>query len=331
MLRNLSRRNQKRPRGGRRARGGGSGVSAANRKLLPADRPGTLSLSPGLPFPDRLACRLALRTTISITDPDTFSDTVLSGCSLFDPLGASGSTQPVYYDQLATLYGNYVVTRSRCSFRVLATNVSAAAGGNVARTYRCGIAPRDSSSGFSTADDLLSQSRTRGRDVTIPGSSTLVANAADTSRILGLTDVFQVQALSTAAVSCAADTSANPSSEWFWHLCAVDTVGGTNPTISLDVKLEYDCEFFDRQPQAVSFFDRMMKLKAARDEYLKLKALTPGKTGRVPRPSSDPIRAFVEQFSVDRAESKESKTSGVKESGAAGARWILAKVPSKAA
>lgn len=253
----------------------------------------TLMKSPGLPFADRFRCRLTITQVISIADPDTFTDVVVSGNSVYDPLASISAAQPPFYDTLALLYGNVVVHASHIKFSLMDTQSSV-----LSRQFRCGIGPRDTIVDYSTASDLLSNPLCVHRDVNMAGGEPVIQNSIKTTKILGLKDVFQTQALSTAAVSCVHPTDANPSSEWFWHTAVMTPVVGTNINIQLDMTVSYDCEFFDRQAAAVSF-ERMLSLRARREEYLGLKAKTPGKTGRVPRPTSvSPLKTYVESLSA---------------------------------
>lgn len=272
----------------------------------------TLMKSPGLPFADRLKCRLTVSQVISITDPDSFTDVIISGNSPFDPFAAIGSAQPAYYDQLSALYGCVVVHASHVSFNLMDTQ-SAVQG----RQFRCGIAPRDLSTAYSTASDLLSNARAIRRDANMAGGEVTVRNSAKTVQVLGLKDVFQCQAAATVAVSCVLPTDANPSSEWFWHMTAQTPVVGTDISIQLDTRITYDCEFFDRLAAGLSF-ERMLSLRARREEYLGLKAKTPDKSGRVPKPASvsvlksyvDSVSAGVEPTYVVVPEARERKEVG---------------------
>lgn len=253
----------------------------------------TLMKSPGLPFADRLKCRLTVSQVVSITDPDSFTDVILSGNSPFDPFAGLGSAQPAYYDQLAALYGCVVVHASHVSFNLMDTQSAV-----LSRQFRCGIAPRDLSTAFSTASDLLSQARAIRRDVNMAGGEVTVRNSAKTVQILGLRDVYECQAASTAAVSCVLPTDANPSSEWFWHLTAQTPVVGTDISIQMDIRVSYDCEFFDRLAVGLSL-ERMLSLRARREEYLGLKAKTPDKSGRIPKPVSvSALKSYVESVSA---------------------------------
>jgi len=246
--------------------------------------------SPGLPFADRFKCRLQSRAVFAIADPDSFSDIVISGNSAFDPFAALSATQPTYYDQLSALYGNVVCHASHVKFFVLDTQSAV-----LNRQFRCGIAPRDSSTAFNDASDLLLQARAKQKDVNMAGGEPSVSNSVRTVEVLGLKDVFQTQALSTAAVSCVHPTDANPSSEWFWHLTVQTLVAGTNIAVDMDLIVQYDLEFFDRQAQSTSFLERALDQRKRREEYLKLKAATPDKSGRIPRPApNEALRDFVE-------------------------------------
>jgi hypothetical protein len=141
----------------------------------------------------------------------------------------------------------------------------------------------------------------------------VVSNSAKTTQILGLRDVYQTQALSTACVSCVHPTDANPSSEWFWHLTAATSVVGTSVSVEIDVQVEFECEFFDRQPQALSLLDRLVVLRAQRELYLKLKAQTPGKTGRLPKPiPHQALQDYVDESFVRVPEPLEIKSEAAK-------------------
>jgi hypothetical protein len=263
----------------------------------------------GLPFPDRFQVRLKLAAVIEITDPDSFTDTVVSGNSVFDPLASIGSTQPPLFDQLAAVYRDYVVISSTA--RIAPMSPTNAAGD---RQFRCAIAPRHETTAFSTISDMVSQAYSVHKLYSIPGPLGKLAMAVATSKFLGLRDVYQ--ASSSTAVFCTSVVGSNPSNEWYWHIgCQTPTVG-TDIKVQLDFEVEYETEFFTREGVGISLLDRLLEQKRARDEYLKLKAKTPRKDGRVPRPPAlDPLRSYV-----DSLESKESKETE---------RWVLAKTPTR--
>jgi hypothetical protein len=282
--------------------------SMGGARFNPGDRAGGLSIVRALPFPDRLQVRMKLNQVIEITDPDSFTDTVVSGNSLFDPMASIGSAQPPFYDQLNLVYRNYVVLSSKVSIRVMMITVTSD------RQYRCGITPRQQSTAFSTNSDLLAQPYSKHRDSSVPGPMVPLVNSITTSKFLGLRDVYQPVAESTANVTCVADVSANPTCEWFWHIgCQTPTVG-TDIKAQMDFSVEFEAEFFGREGVGIAL-DRALEMKRKRDEYLSLKAKTPAKDGRVPRPPPiDALKVYVE--SLERKEGKEPSMG-----------WVLAKTP----
>lgn len=265
---------------------------------LPGDRPGSITIQRSLPVPDRMVVQLKVLGTTTITDPDTFSDLVVSGNSVFDPLAGLGSAQPSYFDLLAAIYGTYMVIRSTIQVQVLPGLSSGTA---IVQNVRFGIAPRGLSTAFSIFNDLASQPYAVHNDTSLNAKPVRLVNSLSTSKLAGVSNVHEAVPHTGATVtSFGALVSANPTAEWFWHIGVHDPVTGTNTSVVVDIQLTFEVEFFNRLAHGNSFLQRSLEVKEARDEYLKLKALTPRKDGRVPpKQRVDPLREYVDSLRED--------------------------------
>jgi hypothetical protein len=224
--------------------------------------------------------------SVTITDPDTFSDSVVSGSSVFDPLTGLGSDQPAFYDVFASMYAQYRVIRSR--IKVSIQQVVFIADTGEAINYRLSIAPRTSATAFSSADDMTVQPYSRTRVVSPSSSIVSVQSSMETARMFGLGDVEKTSVQVQAAVT------ANPAAEWFWHVTSLSTNAATSRSISLMFELEYDVEFYNRVAGGESFLPLLTKAAQIREDYLKLKALTPNRDGRIPAtPPLEELKEFV--------------------------------------
>lgn len=70
------------------------------------------------PFPKQLRNTLTYTETLSIAIVSGVGKAIFSANGLYSP-NASGSLQPLYYDQLQTIYNHYTVLRSRAKFQLM--------------------------------------------------------------------------------------------------------------------------------------------------------------------------------------------------------------------
>jgi hypothetical protein len=231
--------------------------------------------------------RLRARGTTTITDPDTFSDVVVSGNSAHDPFASHGNVQAPNYDAYAIIYGFYAVTRSRITVSVLPTAIVSTTG---LRGYRLTVAPRNVSTAFSSITDMQSQAYAVSADMFFPGTMRSVRRQLGTAKFLGLQDVFQTVVTN----SPTATITSNPAAEWFWHIACVDSVASTDSSVLLDIQIEMETVFFGRVGEGQDFFTRVAEYKLKKERYAKLKAMTPDRSGRVPpAPPEDKLETFV--------------------------------------
>jgi hypothetical protein len=231
----------------------------------------------------KLKCNLIL----AITDPDSFTDVVVSGNSVFDPFFSHSSVQPPGFDQFSALYNSYVVTGSKITMQPMVQGTQTA----VVASYRGVVCTRDTSTAYSAGTDMSEQAYARKQDYSFPGDSgKKLSLRMSTAKVLGLRDVYQpVQG----DLQCVAVVTANPTAEWFWHFSMQTLTVGTNVAVAIDTLLEYEVEFFERAGVGTAL-ERLHALKDQREQYLKLKALTPDRSGRVPKAQpEDPLRKYV--------------------------------------
>ncbi len=282
---------------------------------LPFEPNPTTYVSGAQPFPDRWIGVFTAEASTTITDLDTFQGIVISGNSAHDPFAGVGTAQPVFHDQLAALYGRYLVVQSWVE-----VYMAQAVDGTTGSGFQTGgvpvlgvIVPSNSSAAFSNFDDMLANPWAR-RVVFNPSGNPkpLRSVKMSSSRINGVRTV-QFSDREQAAIG------ANPSDEWFWHL-AFQTDNVTAATAQ-KIRIVWHAEimYFDRENKGLSL-ERAQRVADERDRYLRLKAMTPDKTGRLPpKGPLDDLRAYVEDTFV-HVETKSlpgSKDTERKETGGA--------------
>ena len=117
--------------------------------LLSGTNPQNTVVFRGIGFPDRLTTNVVYADSI-VLDPSVgviVPFVVYNLASLFDPQVAIGGGQPTYFDQLALVYGRYIVNGAKvtCTFSRGTTTTA-----NVG-PYLCGIQTSDSTSLPTTA------------------------------------------------------------------------------------------------------------------------------------------------------------------------------------
>jgi hypothetical protein len=257
--------------------------------IAPGERAPTTTVSRGLPYKDRHVCVLSAEADVTITDPDTYSDTIISGNSANDPFIGFGSAQPVFYDQLGGLYNRYRVIASRVE--VTLTNVGGS-GANV-NSVTVAVCPTAGNGAFSNLADIMAQPWVRYKTCNPEIMNPKVFSVRMcTEHIEG--DTVRVNN------SLGALTTANPSEEWYWHIGAQSKVTGTSISVALKIKWIGEVEFYARATQAQSLEERLKQQRLAREAYLVLKSKTPGGTGRLPK--KEPLfelKEYVESLPTD--------------------------------
>lgn len=204
-----------------------------------------------LPFPDRMRCLLTydegvqLLSSTAVTVRYTFSMN-----SLFDPNVTGTGAQPVFFDQLSTLYNRYRVYGSAIDVKCLSYNSVSTASPNPAEVVLCPSAVAASGGSLST-QDWAAQPRAIRKFCTTNIPLPTLRAAHSISEVLGVKDVEGADRLQ-------ALVSASPSEGAFWNIVA-NSVTSATADLQVHVKIVYDVEFYDRQVPALSLMQRQWR------------------------------------------------------------------------
>lgn len=202
------------------------------RKTYTRARPYEVSMS-RMGVPDALRCTLTYADVFTINPGAQAGVYTFRGNSLFDPDYTSTGHQPYYYDQLAQMYSRY---------RVYSSRIKVSAMNNVGTSpVQITLVPASEVVSLGLGSYPLEYPRAKGAKMMgVSGyQTTVVTHAATTREILGLKNK-QVLDEDFSAL-----TGANPVSIWYWMVSAYN-VQATNVNVGVQVKIEYECEFYDR-------------------------------------------------------------------------------------
>jgi hypothetical protein len=168
------------------------------------------------------------------------SSTVYQYCGndLFDPNFTGAGGQPTYFDQLATLYNRYRVYAS--AIEVKWYNFS----GNPYVYADCLLVPVNTTAASMNMDDLMALPRAKWQTVAINTPKT-IKSAISTGTVLGVKDVEGADRLQ-------AQVTASPAERWLWCIAAHSYDGVALVNVGCDIRITYECEFFDRKIQDLS-------------------------------------------------------------------------------
>jgi hypothetical protein len=189
-------------------------------------------------YPDRVKTTLLYCDTLSISG--TAQQYTYRGNALFDPDFTSTGHQPFYYDQYIAVYEKYRVYAAKMYIRVL--NM----GENVA-TMVC--IPASQIPTITTLNQALESPRAVSTGPLPPNGNYKAQELnlnVSTREILGLTAPQLYDA------DFAATFSSNPVELWYYSLY-FNPAGSSTLDLQVQIRLEYQCEFFDRAPVALSF------------------------------------------------------------------------------
>lgn len=184
-------------------------------------------------IPDRIRTKMSYTTAFQVT-ASGLTDTLFRGNGAFDPEYAVGGGQPQGFDQLATLYGRYIVRSSAIRARCV----------NRASTIveRLVVLPSTSATAITSANDAVDSPYSKERLISGNAGMNLgtVSSYQTTKSIRGIIGPLvddELEAL----------TSANPVKEWYWHVVASAFDGSSPTAIDLEVKITYYIDFFKRR------------------------------------------------------------------------------------
>lgn len=163
-------------------------------------------------------------------------DFVFRGNGAFDPDAAAGGQQPLGFDQWSAFYRRY---------RVIGSKVTIEGVANSAISAGIGIVPIHTNTLYTNRDEAAEAAYEKS----------VIVGQANSTNYAKLTHSMTTAVMRGAPVNLTryeedynALISANPTKEWYWHTYAYGIGGsGLSFTVDLEVKVEYDIEFYDRQ------------------------------------------------------------------------------------
>jgi hypothetical protein len=185
---------------------------------------------PGLGIPDRMYMQLPYDfTQYSILNGATSGGLLVAGNSCFDPDKTGAGHQPLYFDQMATLYRRYRVHKSTISESVIyATNGCSLS-----------INPTTDSAYPTTYNEAMEYPYVSYANVPASNQQLTMTSSISSKKMWGVPAIDQddlFQALYTA----------DPTRLWYWKLHAESFDGITAVTAKVNVKILYEVEFFER-------------------------------------------------------------------------------------
>jgi len=162
----------------------------------------------------------------------TYGQYTFRGNSLFDPDYTSAGHQPLYYDQLAAVYGRYRVQTATIHIKCVSVGAVAA---------QIVIIPVSDVTTITTPSTALEHARASVLPLLgVSGYNSVQRSYTMSTRvILGLTNIQQQDTDFSASVG------SNPLQLWYYILYAYEP-GGGNVHTAITVTIDYECEFYDR-------------------------------------------------------------------------------------
>ncbi len=246
MLKSVRRSRSRRPsKGATRRRQNGAMIGGPPAKMLQQ----LTSIAAGrehfprlLPFPDRLRCVLTYTELVTLVN-NSASVGIQQFClnDLFDPNFTGSGAQPLWFDQLSSLYNRYRVYASAIHVRVMCPTTDGTTYGRVC------LAPSAATAASLSYADIEAMPRAKFTAISADGiSAVTMTHAATVSEVAGVKDVEGADRLQ-------AQVSASPSERVLWVLAGQSHVPAiTAVTIVTEVRISYMCEFFDRKAVALS-------------------------------------------------------------------------------
>lgn len=182
--------------------------------------------------PDRLFCDLAYDfSNYALISASTTGSLLVGGNTLFDPDKTGTGHQPLYYDQLTSLYARYRVHSSTITVELLNATISS----------HLVFTPTTNGTYPATVNDALESTYTCSMPISSSVFRNIKSRHISTKKIWGTKSIDQddlYQALYTA----------DPVRLWFWKIQAVVFDGVSSGSLRVNVRVVYHCELFDRQP-----------------------------------------------------------------------------------
>lgn len=197
----------------------------------------TIILYKGIGLPSQYICKLKWNVTVDFNSSH-YQEYIINANGPYDPQYALGGSQPMYYDELTSLYDYYNVLSS--SVVVNFVNKTAAAGSSF---VKCGIFPH----GNATNTTGITESTERdscnfaqlGPNTGDQGIMT-VKHYAKTTAVLGKNNDEKDDD------SLSAYKNQLPNEPWYWHVFVGSLDRTSTVNLFADITLVYYVRFFNR-------------------------------------------------------------------------------------
>lgn len=192
-------------------------------------------------FPDRLSTKLIYGDVITLTVPaGGVQYNAFRLNSLYDPDLTNVGHQPQWFDQLANVYGKYRVKGSKITVTFMTGQESTSAA--TVGPWMVGITTSSSS--------VLNASSYQTLTEDANGVSTILGSKSGGNNVKTVSNTYTPMrdlGIDPNDDTLAAGTGSNPVNIFYGHVWAKDVFGSGNASyITLQVKMEFTCEFFNR-------------------------------------------------------------------------------------
>lgn len=196
--------------------------------------------------PNSLIVRLKYNDVYTLTSTaGSIAKQVFRANSLFDPDFTGVGHQPMYYDQLAALYANYVVLGSkiRVLFSPIADTISTT---QPSGPFEIGLLSDPGATTSATASMLAETSGCKSTFLNL-------AQGGNNVKMLSATySPTKDMALPADDDTTGASVSANPTQTWYWTVWMRETGLGSPTSLNIKVEIEFLARFRRREDIAGS-------------------------------------------------------------------------------
>jgi len=205
--------------------------------------------------PAEFKTSLALSGTVENATSTTYAESGFTMNDLFDPQGGSGAAQCPGFDQLALLYARYRVHRTKIQVRASLNSINATPTAT-ALEAQIVVYPSTVSAGATTVADGQSQ----------PMAKTFFISGEMPKSVSMTIDIRKFIGNTVSADRLQAAVSSSPAKILYWHIGVVSRAY-TSISTTLQVRVTYDCDFFERALLDRSALDLVHKVKLETDKY----------------------------------------------------------------
>lgn len=192
-------------------------------------------------FPNSINVRLRYSDVITLTSTaGSLAKHVFRANSLFDPDFTAAGHQPMYFDQLAALYANYVVLGSK--IRVLFSPIAdAIATSQPSGPFEIGLLSDPGGTTSSTANTLAETSGCKSTFLN------LAQGGNNVKMLSGTYSPTKDMGLPADDDTVGAAVAASPTQTWYWTVWMRDTGLSSASSLNIKVEIEFLCRLRRRE------------------------------------------------------------------------------------